>query len=67
LLDTKKIIKKKQWWQDGDGGGSHEVIVMVVIKNIADAVEITGWYYKWIIICRIFHKTSWVEKYFLNK
>ena len=40
---------------------------MVVIKNIADAVEITGWYYKWIIICRIFHKTSWVEKYFLNK
>jgi hypothetical protein len=42
---------------------------MMVKENIVEEkiAEITGWYCKWIIICRIFHGTSWAKKYFSNK
>jgi hypothetical protein len=47
-----------RWWNGGSIGGRGDMEVVV---------EIVGWYYKWITICKIFYGTLWVENILTNK
>ena len=54
----EKVGMRWRWWNGGSIGGRGDMEVVV---------EIVGWYYKWITICKIFYGTLWVENILTNK
>jgi hypothetical protein len=37
---------------------------MMVKEIVVVMIDIIGWYYKWIIIYKIFYETSWIKNIF---